>query len=128
MTISRAKATNISNEAVEALKAVAQKHGMTVNAQGGSIAASSVVLKFQFAGVTETGVAETPEFLALKRKYPTLAGKEFDIPGMGRVTLTGWNHRAPKYPVQYRKDGKNFKAHASIISRFHENFILEAAA
>jgi hypothetical protein len=127
MTITRAKATNISNEAVEALKAVAEKYGMTVSSQGGSIASSSVVLKFQFAGVTETGVAETPEFQALKRKYPTLAGKEFDIPGMGRVTLTGWNHRAPKYPIQYTKDGKRFKAPAHMISRFHESFILEPA-
>jgi hypothetical protein len=109
----------INREAQTALEAVARKHGLAVQPQGGSCDAEglSATLKFMFTDVTTDGQPMTPEFVALRYKYPEIAGYTFYVPGKGYVKPIGFNSRAKKYPYIYKmcSTGEVYKTSKWII-------------
>jgi len=116
----------LSTEAVEALQAVAVKHGLTVQAAGGTIGAVKLVLKFEF-NVTDKDAAneaERKEFEA----YCTMFGltpehyKARFSRSMAQFELIGFMPRRPKYPLRARNvaDGTVRLFSRSILAELSE--------
>jgi hypothetical protein len=107
--INKDKAREIMDDVKAALEAVATKHNLGIGHMGASYEVNGLTVRVPFNVKTSTGDVLTREFRALQAKYPTLAGKTFDVPGQGRITFTGLNWNAPKYPLEYTKAGKRWK-------------------
>ncbi len=116
--MSRDTARQISKDAMTALQSVADNHGLTLTQKPGSLGlAGQLTFKVDFCQKSDEGVAVTKEFATLERIKPGVAGKTFYINGMGYVTVTGYNSRAKKYPVNYTLDGKRYKAHETFLNK-----------
>jgi hypothetical protein len=126
-TMDRDLARNISAEMMEALKAVATKHGVEFRNKGGSLTSSNVTFRIEAAIVGATGVAETRErsdyplycqMYSLKAEWLdgtfTYAGNDY--------TIVGLNTRKHKNPVLVKrnKDGKSFVFPATTIKMVME--------
>ena len=103
MTLTREKTQMLNREAQDALEEVARRHGLAVKPAGGTYDATGLnaTLKFMFSDVTTDGQPMTPEFIALRDKYPEIAGYTFYVPGKGYVKPIGFKSRAKKYPLLY---------------------------
>ena len=111
----RTLARKISQEAEVALKAIADKHGLTVKWKGGSIVDTSAVLKFEFSDMTPEGLVLNKDAVAFLDNCERWGfteddlGREFDYAGEKRK-IVGLRPRSPKYPIIVEcADGKVVK-------------------
>lgn len=95
------------------LAQLAQKYGIQLEAKNASFDHTNVTFKVQ-ASIIANGQVLTPEardfnrYAGLKLKGYML-GDQVEL--MGKVyTISGWNRKAPKYPVQITRDGKTYRA------------------
>lgn len=98
-------AAQIHREINEAMKAIAEKHNLSVPRGVGtqySLESNTIAIKkFEMTGSTDGGLVETREFRNLQAFYPDLVNKEFTYQGR-KAILIGYNTRAPKRPAQFR--------------------------
>jgi hypothetical protein len=97
----------LHEEASALLKALAEKHGLTVRRAGGQIDGSKCVLKFEFRSTSEEGEkADFAKHCVLFNCKPEDYGRVATINGK-EVTLVGFELSRRKFPIRVRgKDGK----------------------
>jgi hypothetical protein len=107
----------LAREAEEALKAVAEKHGLTVRYAGGKYdpTAGTFTPKVEFANA-DSGQKKFEQFARGFGFTPEDYDAEFTTTN-GTYRLVGLNPRAPKYPVLARnvRDGKTYKMPERIV-------------
>jgi len=113
-------------EAVAALQAVADKYGMSVEAEGGArFSASDLHMKFRIAlrdaETGETPNADAKNFALYASMYGLEAGdlgRTFRSAG-SVYKITGINPRRPQYPISATRepDGKKFKMPAHSVKQ-----------
>ena len=102
--IGRAECRLLGQECEEALKAVAEKHGLNVVRKGGRYGFTDAVLKFEFTVLNDDGTVNTPErqaFLDFAESYG-LKVDDLDMVFISRGTkyvVSGLNTRARKFPI-----------------------------
>lgn len=121
-SIDRSSCRLLSQEAVAALSAVAEKYGLTVKYNGGNFSPNNAVLKLEFDTVGTDGVANSrlADAFTHNAKYiglnPTDLGRTFKSNGY-TFTVSGFNPRARKSPVlATRSDGKVYRFEADIVA------------
>lgn len=114
-TLDRSKVRQISTDMMEALKAVATKHGIEFSYKGGSFSASNATYKLEAALIGAAGVAETRD-----RKDYTLYAATYGlnaewldktfVHGTDTFTIIGLSTRKRKNPIlcQNNKTGKTY--------------------
>jgi len=127
MQIDRTVAKSISADAENALKAVADKYGLTLNQKGGSFDGTNLNVKFVFTAVGNDGVAETTGRKALKAYYPELALKAYypELVNCEVVLRSGLKGKVVEYHSRKRQypfiveatNGKMFKMSESDVNR-----------
>jgi hypothetical protein len=125
MTIDRQFLRTFHADALDALKAVAKKHGVTIAQKAGSYArdGSNATLKFEIATIGNDGQAQTKAAQAFKRDAarfgidPEALGTTFTSRGV-EYRITGLNTRRPKYPISADRvrDGRAHKFPASVVA------------
>jgi hypothetical protein len=111
----------VSDEALEALNAVAEKFGLIVKNEPGRFTHNTFTAKFTFSVEASDGTGAPADF-AQKARLVGLPedcfGKEFTDFRNQTFTITGVNLRAKKYPVQVTKksDGRGFKMPAAQVA------------
>lgn len=123
--ITREVARDIVDEINGAVAEIAAKHGFEMVQGRSSFSLNNIKPNFTIVTKDDEG-AITPERAALDRLHPGVYGKTYDIPRIGRITMTGYNTRAPKYPFQYTKDGKKFKHPRGLEEWLTEDWEVEA--
>jgi hypothetical protein len=114
-SMDRPLAHSISADMMEALKAVALKHGVEFRNKGGSLSSTNVTFRIEAAVVGATGVAETrersdfPRYCHMYNLKKEWLDATFNHMGT-EYTITGLNTRKHKNPVLVKrnKDGKGF--------------------
>lgn len=115
----RKKTQEIAAASEEALRAVAEKFGVTVSYKSGNFSPNTAALRFEF---TDEGAdnREAESFRHNAAYYgmtPEDLGAKFRL-GRNEYTITGFNARARKMPVQAtRTDGRRFKFPAETVAR-----------
>jgi hypothetical protein len=111
---------NLRTEMNEALKGIAEKYGMTIDAGKATYGNSYATFKVELALVKADGSVGTRE-ATMFRMYakmlgmsPDDLGREFESNGK-KYKLTGYNPSKRKYPFVAEHDGKEYG--------FTENFI-----
>lgn len=102
------------------LAQLAQKYGIQLEAKSASFDHTNVTFKVQ-ASIIDNGRVLTPEAMDFNR-YAGLKLKGYGLGDqvelMGKVyTISGWNRKAPKYPVQITRGGKTYRATVNHILR-----------
>jgi hypothetical protein len=125
MTIDRKMLRSFNADALEALKAVAAKHGVTIEQKNGSFArdGSNATVKFELATVGSDGQAQTKGAQSFKQNAalfgidPNALGTTFMHQGT-EYRITGLVTRRPKYPVSAERvsDGRSFKFPSKVVS------------
>ena len=113
--MTRDNARTISADMMEALKAVALKHGIQFSQKSGSFSGTHATFKIEAAVVTANGVAETAErtsYIAFCHQYglhKEWLDKTF-IHGTDTFTIIGLNTRKSKNPVMCKSshNGKTY--------------------
>lgn len=93
----RKLARQLGDGTVEALKDLAEKHGLSVSFKGGRYSASGCKITVEFSKINDDGTVETSEMVSLRRDYPDLVGKSFKSVG-NTYEIVGYKPRSPKYP------------------------------
>jgi hypothetical protein len=93
----------VQEEAANALRAVAEAHGLTVRAHGGTIGGIDMVLKFQFKTADTAAIAasEKADFDLACYSYglePRDYGAKFTVNGK-LFTVVGIDYKRRKYPI-----------------------------
>lgn len=115
----RATCTAIERDMIEALKPIAAKYGLEPVSNGGKYSLDRYTPNLSFVTKDESGALNTAEFAALKRRYPSIAGKSFYVPGKGYVSPIGYRPRATKYPVLAKyPDGKVYAIPESYVANW----------
>lgn len=100
---------------------LAKKYGIEIKAGNASFDHTNVTFKVQ-ASVIANGQVLTPEardfnrLASLKGLGGYQLGDQIEIDGKV-YTLTGWNRKAPKYPVQISIGGKSYRATVNHVLR-----------
>ena len=108
----------VSDEAEEALQAVADKYGFALKRENGRFSEENLTVKFSFAVPAADGA---PADFATKAVRVGLDadcwGKQF-VSRFDVYEVTGINLRAPKYPVNAKRvsDGRRFKFPVSAVT------------
>lgn len=103
-TIDRNACKQLSADMLEALKAVALKHGVQFSYKGGNFSSSSANFRIEAAVVGDGGVAETADrrcfkqYASLFDLKPEWLDKSF-VHGNDTFTIIGLNTRKSKNPV-----------------------------
>lgn len=126
MTKALVKTIQIEAEAV--LQELAKKYGMAVNRKGGTIGDKNVLLKFEFAMVSENGMAETREatdFKAWAHRYgfkPEDLRRTF-LHGGHRYRILGLLRKAHSFPILAERlsDGHQLKFAISVAKLLEAN-------
>lgn len=111
-TINRRNIRTIDKDVLEALKAVAEKHGLDISVVSGSFSSAAYKCRLSFAVKGANGIpadfARNAERLGLD---PNCYGKTFTTFRGGTFRITGLNLRRRKYPVSAERttDGKSYK-------------------
>ena len=111
-TITRKNIRTIEKDAMEALQAVAEKHGLDISVVSGSFNPTCYKARLSFAVKGDNGVpkdfARNAERLGLD---PNCYGKTFTTFSGKSFRITGINLRRRKYPVSAEQvsTGKSFK-------------------
>ena len=127
--IDRKLLQEIREPIIEALKPVAEKYGISIDAGGGQYAGEYGTLKLEFATISESGEVVTKEASAY-REYagkwgdlsefdPDWLNKEFDYAG-SMMKLTGFRTKARKNDIELVRlsDGKTLVApHEHVLRR-----------
>jgi hypothetical protein len=91
-----------------ALKALGEKHGITLHAGNASFTSEKVTFKLEVTVNDADGSTQTPESIALKSYYPGLVDKVVTVRG-GNATVVGYMPRRYKYPFLVRMtNGKEY--------------------
>lgn len=102
------KAKDIANDMAAALKAVADKHGMTVSVQGGTFDTTGVFKPRVEFRAADADRQEFVRYAVLVGVKPELFGKRFTVGGSTYV-ITGLKPAASRRPVMAtRTDGMKF--------------------
>lgn len=112
----------LSEEMMEALKAVALKHGVQFTYKGGRFNSSNCTFKVEASVVNASGTAETAERTAYKLQaqyfqlQPDWLDKTFSFGGED-YTIIGLNTKAYKSPVLAKcvRNGKTYKFKADHV-------------
>jgi hypothetical protein len=125
MTIDRKLLRSFNADALEALKAVAAKHGVSIEQKNGSFArdGSNATVKFELATVGSDGQAQTKAAQSFKQNAalfgidPEALGTTFTHNGT-EFRVTGLVCRRPKYPISAERvsDGRAFKFPSRVLS------------
>jgi hypothetical protein len=116
----------VAHDAEEALRAVAEKHGLVFSRKSGSFSATTLTVHGEFSVVSQDGTAQTPEVTAF-RQFATMyglspedLGKEFEVRGR-TFELTGLGSGS-KYPLLAKEVGTSkvfkFEAH-TVAAKLH---------
>lgn len=110
----RASVKNLRAEMQKDLNQLAKKWGIDIHCGNASFNSTSINIKVQ-ASIIQDGQVLTPEANAFNIYAPLngLSGYKLGdkvIINGTTYTLSGWNRKAPKYPVQISNGGKNYKA------------------
>lgn len=98
----------------EALKAVAQKHGVSIEVGNASFTSQNATFKVQVAVTGKGGVADTREaqdFRIFATSYgltPDDLGQTFPYGGK-EYTIVGLSRKSSKYPILCKKNGENVR-------------------
>ena len=109
MSLNRAKVIEIQNEFSEAVKALAEKHGLKLSkGTSARYSETGVKLSVEFVTVTEAGNDARAEedfkrYAKLDGLEPTDLGRSFSCAGT-RFTITGYRSRARKRPILARNE------------------------
>lgn len=110
----------IADEAMDALQAVAEKHGLLLKKERGQYDTASYTFKVTFNCKTESGAPKNFERNAAALGMPKGCwGEVFEYsPGGTMYQLQGINLRARKYPVIAKRltDDKMFKLEAGMVT------------
>lgn len=99
-TIDRPTTRILSEEAEQALKAVADKFGLKLVRGNGRYSPTSLTVKFDFQVIGSNGVSKKAAQGAGLLGLPTdIVGRQFKSGRGGLYTVTDINLRRPKYPV-----------------------------
>lgn len=116
----RPSCRKVSDEALEALQAVAEQYGLIVKNEPGSFTHNTFTAKFTFSVEAADGTGAPADFAqkaALVGLPEDCFGKTFTDWRNVTFTITGINLRAKKYPVQVTKaDGRAFKMPAAQVA------------
>lgn len=121
-TLDRSTAGEISKDVMEALKAVALKHGVQFTQKGGSFSPTSLTLRIEAAVIGDGGVAETRERKAFSmwagnyQLKPEWLDQTF-ASGTHTYKITGLATRKSKNPIlcQRLDDNKTYIFPADIV-------------
>jgi len=125
-TIDRQSAKALSLDMMEALKAVATKHGVQFRDKGGSFTPNNVTFRIEAAVIGATGVAETKERTEYPR-YCQMYGlkaewldQSFTSAGGESYTIVGLNTRKHKNPILCKRvsDGKIYVFSAEAVKMY----------
>ena len=116
-SIDKVTARLLGKEAEEVLRAVAEKHGLTLTSKGGSYSPSDTTVKFVFA----VSGADKEVFERYCKFYDLTANDfhaEFKMSGK-TFRITGINTRAPKFAILIEdvKTGKGYKCPTNSVLR-----------
>lgn len=124
-TINRALVKQLREEVNAALASVAEKHGITLEVGGITYSDNHFDAKLKGRTISEDGVDEhaKKEFEVYASRFgvkPEAFGVEFDMPGTGKVEVSGITPRSRKYPILVTvKKGVNvgtvYKVSASML-------------
>ena len=110
----RASVKNLRNAMQADLAQLAKKWGIDIKCGDASFDDTSITIKVQ-ASIIQDGQVLTPEAKAFNTYAPLMGlsgyklGDRVIINGT-TYTLSGWNRKAPKYPVQISNGGKTYRA------------------
>ena len=118
----RSAANALSKEVVAELKALCERHGITVSNKGGRFTAGNFTMKLEFATKNSDGVAQTKEVsdwavwcyqFGFK---PEHLNKEFMF-GSDVYVIHGVKTRSRKFPIlaRHKANGKIYKFHPATI-------------
>ena len=124
--ITKSNIANIRSDVEAALKAIYAKHGVDVTV--GRITYTASNFRCKIEGVVRAAVGSTatpadPRALALKSRARLIFGNAFkeggiyNILGLGKGIVTGYNSRARAYPfvVKSVSTGKTYKVSSMIV-------------
>lgn len=123
--INKSTVQTLAEEATAALRAVAEKHGITLKRERGSYdpSAGSFTGKWTFVCVSESGIpsdfARNAAMFGLKAED---YGREFRTFSRGAFTLCGIKPRNRKYPILGKcvRTGKVYKHTLQVIDQLKE--------
>ena len=114
-TLDKQTVLKLQTEMLEAMKLVAERHGLTVTNKGGTFTTASTLMKFEVATRSETGEVNSRErqtFKAFASMYG-LQVTDLDRPFQSNghtFTVVGMKPGRSAYPILgKRSDGKMFK-------------------
>jgi hypothetical protein len=110
----RTTVRNLNDELSQDLAQLAKKWGIQLEVKNARFNSTSVSIKLE-ASVIQGGQALTPAATDWDRYAPLhglgdyQVGDRLEIGGK-LYTISGWNRKAPKYPVKISKGGKTYRA------------------
>lgn len=116
----RSTCNAVSSEAMEALQAVAERYGLSLNRQPGRYSEGNFTFKCEFKVVSDSGVpADFAQKAAVLGLPEDCFGQVFNSRGRS-YKITGLNLRRRKYPVSAVcvESGRGFKFAAHDVKAF----------
>lgn len=119
----RATARVIQAEMEAALKAIAEKHGVTVRGAGGSFDDTTFKAKFELrvtdgSAIEDAARKEFDQYCALFGLKPEHFGKAVAIPGHGKWTVCGLAMNRAKYPIKMKNEAGAIKVWGQSVVNF----------
>lgn len=110
----RTSVKNLRNAMQADLAQLAKKWGIDIQCGNASFDSTSITIKVQ-ANIIQDGQVLTPEAKAFNTYAPISGLRGYSLGDKVIIngttyTLSGWNRKAPKYPVQISQGGKTYRA------------------
>lgn len=112
--ITRSLLRAMNDDMEQALKAVAEKHGVSIEVGSARFTSQNATFKVQIAVIGKGGVADTREaqdFRIFATSYglsPDDLGQIFPYGGK-ELTIVGLSRKSAKYPILCKRDGQDVR-------------------
>lgn len=111
----------INSEIESALQAIGNKYGVQIGTGNSRFSSTEFTTKVKVAAVNSSGVVLSKEAKVWDLMAPThginfKVGDQFQVHSSPLTfTITGWNTRSPKYPIQAQAGGAKYKIPVNVL-------------